>query len=334
MAEATERIINLALVLAAARGSVDADRIRRDVAGYPPPETQDEEAFKRMLERDKEHLRDAGFSIESDAEGNYRLDAAATFAAPLQFSAAEKVLVRAVGTAMLDDPSFPFAEDLHIALAKLAETDDPTIPAVTARGADEDPGYQAETVASLAGAVSSAKRVSFDYTNSLGQDKHHEVEPYGLFARDGRWYLVGRDTEIDETRTYTVARARRLSVNVARPKSPDFVRPQDFRVETFVRQPFQYGSDDLTVTIDFDPGVAWRADALLGAGPGEERDGGESSVRRTVHVRDRQRLLRWLVENGPGLSVVSPPDLAEELRSGLTLAVEAHGGDEHGTDLR
>jgi proteasome accessory factor B len=333
VAEATERIINLALVLAAARGPVDADRIRRDVAGYPDAGAQDEEAFKRMLERDKEHLREAGFSIESDAEGNYRLDATATFATPLHFSATERILVRAVGTAMLDDPSFPFADDLRIALTKLAETDDPAVPAITARGADENPGQQAEMVALLAEAVSSAKRVAFDYTNSLGQNKHHDVEPYGLFARDGRWYLVGRDTAIDEVRTYTVARAQRLSANAVKPKSPDFTRPEGFRVETFVRQPFQYGRDDLMVTLGFDPGVTWQADALLGPGPHEVPDASDGSVRRTVHVRDRRRFLQWVVENGPGLSVLSPPDLAEEFEAGLTLVAGVHGGGENGPDL-
>jgi predicted DNA-binding transcriptional regulator YafY len=175
--------------------------------------------------------------------------------------------------------------------------------------------------------------VAFDYTNSLGQDKHHDVEPYGLFARDGRWYLVGRDTAIDEVRTYTVARVQRLSANTVKPKSPDFARPEGFRVETFVRQPFQYGRDNLMVTLGFDPGVAWQADALLGPGPHEVPGASDGSVRRTVHVRDRRRFLQWVVENGPGLSVLSPSDLAGEFEAGLMLVAGVHGGDEHGPDF-
>ncbi len=330
MPDAVERIINLALLLAAARGPVTADHIRREVEGYPSPSEQDEEAFKRMLERDKEHLRAVGFVIESDAAGRYRLDAHATFAAAVSLTAEERALVRAVGIAMLEDPSFPFTDDLRYALAKIAETPEPSEPFATARGADENPGYQAETVARLAAAVSSAKRVSFEYTNSLGEHKHHDVEVYGLFARDGRWYLVGRDTAIDEVRTYTVARTADVEVDSARPKSPDFVRPADFRIAAFIRHPFQFGSDDLAATIAFDPGEAWRADTLTG-GIGDLSTAADGRVTWTVRVRNRRRLLQWVVENGPGLGIISPSYLNSELAAGFSRVAAAHGGDRDDT---
>ncbi len=325
MTDATERLVNLALYLAAARGPVTRQRIRTDVAGYPTAAEQDEAAFARMLERDKKDLRGAGLVIDSDAEGNYRLDASATFAAGVTLSAEEAAVVRVVGVALLADPSFPFAPELRFALAKIATALEAPDSPVRALTADEEPRRQGSTVAVLSDAVTASKRAAFDYTNSLGETKPHEIEPYGLFARDGRWYLVGRDTALDQTRTYTVSRIRELAVNAAKPESPDFERPIEFDVASFIGLPFQYGRKELAATLAFEPGEAWRATGLA-AGKGELTTGPDGSVTWRVIARDRRRLLRWAVENGPGISVLGPADLAEELSTGLRAAATANGG--------
>lgn len=329
MTDATERLVNLALYLAAARGSVRRERIRTEVAGYPAAAEQDEAAFARMLERDKKDLRAAGLVIESDAEGQYRLDSGATFAAGVTLMPEEAAAVRAVGVALLADPSFPFAEELRFALAKIAtalETPEAPVRALTA---DEEPERQGSSVAILGDAVAGSKGVSFAYTNSLGGTKPHEIEPYGLFARDGRWYLVGRDTALDETRVYTVSRIRELSANTSKPETPDFDRPAQFDVASFIGLPFQYGRDELTATLTIEAGQAWRA-AGLAAGKGELVTGPDGSVTWRVLARDRVRLLRWVIENGPGISVLEPADLAAELMAGLEAAVVANGGAARG----
>lgn len=329
MTDATERLVNLALYLAAARGPVKRERIRTEVAGYPPAAEQDEAAFARMLERDKKDLRAAGLVIESDAEGNYRLDPAATFAAGITLTPEEAAAVRAVGVALLADPSFPFAEELRFALAKIAtalESPDAPVRALTA---DEEPAHQATTVGLLGDAITASKRITFGYTNSLGDDKTHELEPYGLFARDGRWYLVGRDTMLDATRTYTVSRVRDLAVNSARPETPDFERPADFDVASFISLPFQYGPDAFEVALRFDASEAWRAEGVTG-GKGSLTTHADGAAIWHVTARDRRRLLRWIVENGPGINVLEPADLAEELLSGVRAAASVNGGAAHG----
>ena len=329
MSDATERLVNLALYLAAARGPVTRERIRTDVAGYPPSAEQDEAAFARMLERDKKDLRAAGLVIESDSEGNYRLDAGATFAAGVTLTPEEAAAVRAVGVALLADPSFPFAEELRFALAKIAtalETPESPVRALTA---DEQPADQGAAVGSLSDAITANKYITFGYTNSLGETKSHSLEPYGLFARDGRWYLVGRDTALDQTRTYTVGRMRDLSVNPAKPETPDFERPVDFDVAGFIGLPFQYGQSEFTATVVFEPGEAWRA-AGLAVGKGQLAVSEDGSATWQVTARDRRRLMRWVIENGPGISVLEPADLARELGEGLRAAAVANGGGDRG----
>lgn len=324
MSVAIERIINLALFLAAAREPVTAERIRAEVFGYPAG--QDVAAFLRMFERDKKDLLRMGFSIVADSEGNYLLDAGATFSTAVDLTAAETAALRIASAALLDDPSFPFAADLRLALAKLAAESGPAAPAVYARLADEEPGRQGEIVAALAAAAGGRKRASFGYTNSLGASAAHDVEPFGLFLHDGRWYLVGRDVAKDSIRTYAVARMSDVTVNAARPETPDFERPDGFDVSRYARLPFQFGSDAerFTATLRFAPEIAWRASSLAaGQGTLEPADGG--GVLWTIESSSEKGLLRFVIENGPGIGVVAPDSLAGRLRAGLAEVAALHG---------
>jgi proteasome accessory factor B len=320
MTEAVERLVNLALFLAAARGPVSAERIRAEVTGYP--EGQDEAAFLRMFERDKDELRATGLAIESNPDGRYQLDAGRTFVAGLDLSSEEDAALRAAATVFLSDPSFPFVTDLRYALAKISGGSDVDVPAA-AHLADEQPGTQGATVSTLATASAACKRVTFDYTNAAGTSAPHTAEPYGLFLHSGRWYLVGRDTARDEIRVYAAARMDSVTTNAARPRTADFVRPADFDVAEYIGLPFQYGAGTpFDAVVRFAPSVSWRAPALTG-GAGEIR-AGEEALLWHVTARDPARLARWVVANGPGLAIESPQEVADLVRSGLAGVVDAH----------
>lgn len=326
MSNATERLVNLALFLAQSRGPVTAEQARAELEGYPAG--QDDAAFIRMFERDKDELRAMGLCVEADAAGHYRFDAASTFAAQIPLTAEEAAAVRVVGRALLDDPTFPFAEELRFALAKIATAiETPDAPAVV-RIADERPTDQGAAVAALDRAAAARKLVEFDYTNSRGESKHHRIEVYGLFAREGRWYAVGRDTDIDEIRVYAVARLEGLVIDAARPKTPDFERPEGFDVARFIHLPFQYGGEPFDAELCFDAAAAWRA-AGLSAGVGKiAAPAADGSVTWRVQARDRRALLRWVVENGPGIALVEPDDLVRELVDGLARVATLHEGDQ------
>jgi proteasome accessory factor B len=318
--EAVERLVNLALFLAAAREPVSARNIQDSVDGYNAD--QDAVSFLRMFERDKDALRDAGLVIVTTPDGSrYQLDKPATFATSVDLTSQEAAAVRAVGTAMLADPSFPFADDLRLALAKIASSLDASEVSASSRLVDEEPRRQGENVALLSQAN---PRVTFTYTNSHGQTAPHDVEPFGLFLHDGRWYLVGRDTRLDELRTYTVSRASDILIDPSRPKSPDFERPADFDVRAFSRLPFQYGPTDaeFEAVVHFGPDASWRAEALTG-GAGTLAKIGDA-LTWTISARDASRLLRFVVENGPGIELVAPAKLAARLRADLREVARVH----------
>lgn len=324
MADAAERLVNLALFVASRRAHFTASECRAAGLGYPAD--QDESAFLRMFERDKDALRAAGLVIDVDRSGEteaYRLDATATFARPIDLTAAEVTTIRAVAAALADDPSFPFGADLGLALGKLGVAGREG-PLATAELAEESAATQGEYARALAEAVHARKRVSFGYTNAQGQDRDHRVEPYGVFFREGRWYLTGCDQDTGEVRTYAAGRMRDLDVNPARPHTPDFEPPADFDVREHERLPFQYGAETVSARVRFEPDAAWRAERLA-RGRGTLETLPDTSVLWTVDALDIDRLAAWIIAEGPGINAVEPPELVESLRSGLHRVVTLHG---------
>jgi proteasome accessory factor B len=323
VSDSAERLVNLALYFADARAAVSAVQVHADVVGYP--EGQDLPTFLRMFERDKDDLRRMGFVIESDAEGNYHLDRAGTYARAIELDPAEAAVVWVAAGSLLEDDSFPFATDLRLALAKITAEQPGTPELTNARLADEDPAVQGGTALVLTEAATARKSVAFDYTNSAGASAPHQVEPYGLFVYDGRWYLVGRDIAKSEVRTYTLARMWRVAVNAAAPKTPDFERPDDFDVARWVSLPFQYGpaSAEFDATLVFSPAASWRAAALTRDRGCLETDANGSATWH-VQARDPSRLIRFVIEAGPGVDLVAPEAMVAKLRESLSKVVNAH----------
>ncbi len=320
---AFERLVNLALALASAREPRTATALR-DSGIYPPG--QDDAAFQRMFERDKDELRSMGFVIDVDEQGAYRLDPRATFASTIDLTAPETAVLGAVGSALLDDPAFPFAADLRMALAKLVAGAGCRAAAAGTPIPGADARRQGETVAAVSRAVDARKRIGFEYTNSLGVSGPRTVEPYGLFLHEGRWYAVGRDVEKDEVRTFAAARMERVEPNAQRPKSPDFSPPEGFDVAAFARLPFQYGplEDEFVAKIDVDASESWRLTALS-SGRGQLTSAADGGVTWAVTARSETLLARFVLENGPGLTVSAPARVAERVRAGLRDTEAAHG---------
>lgn len=323
MPDAAERLVNLALYLASCPVPVTANECRAAGLGYP--DSQDDVAFIRMFERDKDALRAAGLVIEVDRDEDveaYRVDPAATFARPVDLAPDELAAVRAVAAALSADPAFPFGDDLALALGKLG-TAGVAGPLATADLAGDEGGEQSLHARAAAEAVQMRKTLTFGYTNAAGDHKRHTVDPYGVFFREGCWYLIGRDRELDAIRTYAVARMRDFDVNPLRPRTPDFERPADFDVTEHERLPFEYGLEQVAARIRFESDVAWRAGRLT-RGRGVLRELPDGSTLWEVTAGDLGRLASWIVDEGPAIRAVSPPELIYILETGLRAVADAH----------
>ena len=270
MVDATERLVNLALLCSAMRAAPSPPtRIRDEVAGYGEEGAADEATFKRMLERDKKQLRSMGLVIESDAEGNYRLDRGATFASRdrARTRRGSGVARRRAGAPRR--PVVPVRRGAPIR-AREDRLGDPGGRAARRRPhrRTRTPNARRRWCQPSMARSAASKAARFDYTNSYGKGKHHAVEPYGLFARDGRWYLVARDTA---TRRDTRLHCRRVDRSPSKqPRDPRPPISSDPRTST---SRASSGCPSSTAArssrpLAFAPGEAWRAPALT-AGKGE-----------------------------------------------------------------
>lgn len=324
MPEAAERLVNLALLLASTRQPITAAQCRAAGLGYP--DGQDDAAFIRMFERDKDVLRAAGLVIDVTSVGDaeaYLLDAEATYARPIELAPDEVAAIRAVAVALAEDRDFPFQTDLIRALGKLGASTHEG-PLATTQVADQAAAGQSLYARALAEAVQTRKTVTFGYTNARGESRKRTVDPYGVFFRGGVWYVAGRDRDANEIRTFAVGRIRELDVNPLRPHTPDFERPAGFDVREHERLPFEFGENTVTARIRFESDVAWRAESLA-RGRGRLTMLPDGSAVWTVEAADLARLAAWLVDEGPGILPVDPPELVEALGDGLRAVVSAHG---------
>ena len=208
----TERILNLTICLLVSDRYLPKSRIREAVEGY---HDLSDAAFERTFERDKDELRSLGVPIEVgsfdaffDDEPGYRIRPS-EFQLPAIDLDAEEASV--VGVAARVWQHAGMAESTRSALAKLRAAG---VEPDTARLSALEPSVQASEPAfePLWNAVLDRTRVSFTYRDG----ERRTLEPWGLTASKGRWYVIGWDTDRAATRMFKLSRMADLPRKVSR----------------------------------------------------------------------------------------------------------------------
>ena len=203
--------MNLVIALLGTRQYVTAARIRATVPGYEADDGSEraDEAFKRMFERDKAELREMGVPLETgrtsafDTEDGYRI-ARADYELPEITLTGEEAA--AVGLALRLWESAQLAGAAQSALVKLraAGVDvDPHAPSRSSRGST--PGSRPSSPATPRPAT--AGELEFDYRRpEEDTPARRHVQPWGVVAWHGRWYLVGLDLDRQAPRVFRLSR--------------------------------------------------------------------------------------------------------------------------------
>jgi predicted DNA-binding transcriptional regulator YafY len=124
---------------------------------------------------------------------------------------------------------------LESVLESLAFTDQP--------GEVEAPNT--DVLLTIADAVRHRRPVSVRYTSRDGRRTERALHPYGIVAHSGRWYVTGKDPELDEDRTFRldrIADARTLPGSFEPPSDLDSAQrvlsgfaTADYRYEVVLR---------------------------------------------------------------------------------------------------
>ena len=203
--EKAERLINLTMALLAAQRYIKKSQIFAIVAGY----SGNAEAMERMFERDKDDLRNLGIVIEVggldpffDDEPGYRIKQT-EYALSLENLTPAELSLLAVAAKTWQDATF--SNSAQSALRKLRslgiEND-----ATNYVDAPFHIKISNSNFSLLWSATISAQSLVFEYPNQSNQLEEREIQPYGIAAWRGQWYLVGRDVTKDAIRVFKVAR--------------------------------------------------------------------------------------------------------------------------------
>ena len=236
-----ERLLNLLIALLDRESGYTREQLRAIVPGYDRAGNQD--AFERMFERDKAHLRSLGYPVEeipdddpwaSDAQltPRYRVPRGSYRLPEVRFSAEESAVLAVAADAWNDAAQDRLARR---ALDKL----EPALSGEVTPGRDVQPTVAVADPAfePLLSAVLAHRTVRFDYVDRTGAYSRRTVQPWGVGSRYGAWYLAGWDTDRGAQRTF---RLSRIISEVAVTRET-FEPPVDFsmggQLARMVRQP-------------------------------------------------------------------------------------------------
>jgi proteasome accessory factor B len=305
----TERILNLTICLLVSGRYLPKSQIREAVEGY---HDLSDTAFERTFERDKDELRALGVPIEVgsfdaffDDEPGYRIKASEFELPPVELDADEAAVV---GVAARVWQHASVAESTQSALAKLRAAG---VEPDTSQLATLEPSVQAreEAFEPLWTAVLDRVRVSFTYR---GTEKR-TLEPWGMTASKGRWYVIGFDTDRQATRMFKLTRItdkpRRLS------KVGAYQVPEDLDLRGLARslapaEPHRTA----TVAVRTGKGPTLRrrgrpAEVTGGDTPGPEVRLPIGFETLTVGFSDLHTLAEEIVRYGADAVVLDPPEL-------------------------
>lgn len=274
----------------------------------------------RTVRRDVTRLRSLGYPVDAAAgiEGGYRLGTGGRLP-PLLLDDDEAVAI-AVGLRVAATSTLAGAEAAVVAaLAKL----DQVLPsrlrervgavhaATIPLPGPELPTIDAEVLVTLATGCRRGEGIRFDYRDHDGNETERSVEPYQIVHTGRRWYLVGRDRDRREWRTFRVDR-------VGAP------------ILTGHRYTFEDPPDAAALVSEGTTVAPWDIEArfLVSAPPADvrrfypptmavvEADGGDGSARSLLRISANHigPLVRFAMGIPFPFEVLDPPELRSEVR--------------------
>jgi proteasome accessory factor B len=302
-----ERLINLVALLLEARRALTFEEIQEALPAY---DQADPSSAKRMFERDKDILREAGIPVEVqgtdpwEVEQGYRIPKDRYYLPEIEFTPEEVWALFVAAHAPGEDG------EAERAFWKLATGVDTSVLASIAER-PVAPGLDASgpNLGSVADALARARRIRFRYRPAQGRTGPREVDPFALLFRRGHWYLVGRDAAKGEIRAY---RLSRLSGPV-RDIGAAEAAPTGFQAAKHVQAgPWGLGEPEAVARVAFSPKVAgWVVPSTTGARVLRTLE--EGWVEVEVPASRTEPFVSWVLSFGSDARVEAPRAVRDEV---------------------
>ena len=293
-------MINLIAALLESDRPMTAEEIHDQIAGYGDEPSVD--AFRRAFERDKEALRGLGIPLElvptdpfSEQADGYIISKAKYYLPELDLEQDELAALRIAAEAILGGGE-------HVASGAMKVTMDADVDVASPRIVwGSDVAAQQPWLGPLYSALLEREAVVFDYTTSSGETSTRTVEAYGLVHRRGHWYLVGRDRDRDDVRSFKLSR-----IASAPERTPgDYEVPAAFDAAAHLREAWEIGEETHAVaTVRFDPSIRWWPEQNMPSNPRSDVAGGALDVE--VEVSNPDALVSWILGFGDKAEIIAP----------------------------
>jgi proteasome accessory factor B len=312
-----ERLINLIAALLETERPMTAEQIRSDIAGY---DQANFEAFRRAFERDKQDLRAMGIPIElvaSDAfkeqPDAYIIPKDRYYLPELDLEPDELAALKLAADAVLGA-----GEEASNGLMKLS-IDSASSPW---NGPRVVWGADVATEQPLLGPIWSAQLervpISFEYERPNGDRSERHLEPFGLVHRRGNWYVVGRDIDRDDVRSFRLSRIRSdITID-----DGSYEVPAGFDAAGYVAgEAFEIGGvvRDVAV-IRFRPKLRWWAERAWPQATKRDTDNGSLEIE--IPLANMDALVSWAIGFGDDVEIVAPTEARTALLKHLSPFLE------------
>lgn len=311
--ERARRICSLALEFMNASAPITSSDIAR--SHYPELSP---DSFRKAFSRDREMLAACGVILAghraATGETLWEADAARSFAGGPELAPADAAALELACKPLVDDPSFPLADNLRFALGKLARSFSESLSAERAAGPSTP-----RQVAVLRRCLTDRTPVEAHYVNAQGSESRRLLAPYAFFGLRGALYLVAAKLDGDgrvEEGTERTYRVDRFTSVVPLPAF-SYVVPQDFSVDDYRRLPFQMGPCSSTAVFEVPEGREDEVRRRAGAqGSFFQREG---RTVWSVPFSDVFAAASWAIF--AGITPIEPPQLVSAWRRALEGAI-------------
>jgi len=296
MVSATERMLNLVALLSESNAPLTLEDISNKMRGQYSEEF---EARRTSFERDKKLLRKLGIVFTtvtlSGADAGktaYSIDRAGYSLIDFGLTHDEMAALQQAA-AMVQIGTSWGKQAVQWLGGEITHAEAPTAVNVA---------VASHVLPTVWGAVSMLRPLSFQY-----RGKSRVVYPYGLLARNGFWYLIGRDISRDAQVTF---RIDRIEGDVTAGESNSFERPPDFDLATaYMRDAKEFsdgGNEVAIVRVDHRLAPAVLRELGDEALVARRSDG---SIEIEVACGNAAAFDSWLFAMVDRAEVISPPEV-------------------------
>ena len=274
------------------------------------------EVTERTVRRDVERLRILGYPVEAlpGRYGGYQLGRGGHMP-PLLLNDDEAVAVALGLRSAVDGSIAGLEESAESTLSKLEQI----LPAHLAsrvRALHEStasmlyggqrPTVDAAHLITLASACSARERVRFAYTDKGGKASHRLVEPIGLVRSGARWYLVARDVDRKDWRTFRIDRLGLLETVGTSFEIRDRPDPVALLAEGIAFGSFPFRARvRIPLPVEEATRVIPRTFAVL--------EGEDGVTVADIGAASMERMVAYLAGVSPPCEVLDPPELRRAL---------------------